>query len=245
MQGSMFGSLIVDAPCDGAWNMALDEALLEGAIERREASVRFYQWAMPTLSLGYFQAARDRTLHEASQGCAMVRRSTGGGAILHDRELTYSIVLPAGHALAKRPPGLYDLAHDTLVSLLREWGLAADRVSEAALEESFLCFARRSQGDVVLAGYKVAGSAQRRRKGAVLQHGSILLSRSPAAPELPGIAELGRVVSVEGLLAEWQPRLCAGLGTDWKLTSPSEVVVNRAQALVRGKFGTPHWNERK
>src|SRR4051794_22517252 len=92
--------LIVDSPADGAWNMALDEALLIDAETSGVASLRFYSWREPTLSLGYFQRHTDRAGHAASAGCLLVRRASGGGAILHDRELTYSIALPQAHPLA-------------------------------------------------------------------------------------------------------------------------------------------------
>ena len=72
--------------------MAVDEALLIDAAENGVATLRFYQWSEPTLSLGYFQRYDDRDQHAASRECAVVRRQTGGGAILHDRELTYSLV---------------------------------------------------------------------------------------------------------------------------------------------------------
>src|ERR1700690_2091076 len=91
--------LIVDPPGEGAWNMALDEALLEAAQNEGIATLRFYSWREATLSLGYFQGAADRRLHQASADCASVRRASGGGAILHDCELTYSIALPCGHLL--------------------------------------------------------------------------------------------------------------------------------------------------
>ena len=93
--------LIIDRPLPGAWNMAVDEALLLDASENGSASLRFYGWNAPTLSLGYFQRYDDRDLHAASRDCAVVRRQTGGGAILHDRELTYSLVLPPNHPLAR------------------------------------------------------------------------------------------------------------------------------------------------
>src|ERR1700690_1334272 len=75
--------LIWDDSSAGAWNMALDEALLESADADGLATLRFYRWSEPTLSLGYFQAAADRRLHPASLDCTLVRRSSGGGAILH------------------------------------------------------------------------------------------------------------------------------------------------------------------
>jgi len=88
--------LIVDRPAPGAWNMAVDEALLDAAVEQGVAALRFYQWSEPTLSLGYFQRHADRDSHAASHDCTLVRRQSGGGAILHDRELTYSLTLRQG-----------------------------------------------------------------------------------------------------------------------------------------------------
>src|SRR5437764_2183769 len=113
--------LLLDPPAPGAWNMAVDEALLETAAGSGVATLRFYQWQEPTLSLGYFQAAADRQQHAASRDCPLVRRASGGGAILHDRELTYSIALPQPKAAA----ALYDACHETLIAALRELAVAA------------------------------------------------------------------------------------------------------------------------
>jgi lipoate-protein ligase A len=122
----------------------------------------------------------------------MVRRVTGGGAILHDRELTYSLIIPRGHRLAVAHADLYRHFHDAVRAALRDWGIDATLQTESnsTLSSRFLCFERRTPGDILLGGYKIGGSAQRRRGGAVLQHGSILLARSQFAPELPGIREL-------------------------------------------------------
>src|SRR5882724_9809402 len=92
--------LIIDPPAHGAWNMAVDEALLESAAVDGIATLRLYQWSEPTLSLGYFQPAADRQTHPASRECPLVRRASGGGAILHDRELTYSLAIPEKSARA-------------------------------------------------------------------------------------------------------------------------------------------------
>jgi lipoate-protein ligase A len=216
--------LLIDPPAAGAWNMAVDETLVESAAERGQGTLRFYAWSEPTLSLGYFQAAADRVLHAASRDCPLVRRASGGGAILHDRELTYSIALPQRGA---RTPAnaLYDLFHDTLVVVLRSFGVAAARYDRNATNcrtaangpasgggEPFLCFERRTCADIVCGGAKIAGSAQRRHRGAVLQHGSILLRRSPFAPELPGIYELsGNMVLLSDLVAAWQAPLAESL----------------------------------
>ncbi len=114
--------LIVDSPADGVWNMAVDEALLDAATVEGIPTLRFYSWCEPTLSLGYFQAHADRKLHTASLACPLVRRASGGGAILHDGELTYSIVLPQSHPAAARPDRLYQAFHQTLIgTLFRLW----------------------------------------------------------------------------------------------------------------------------
>ena len=105
--------------------MALDEALLIAAETEGIATVRFYAWREPTLSLGYFQSHAVRAGHAASAPCTVVRRASGGGAILHDRELTYSIALPHWHELADRVEKLYFAAHETLIETLAELNIAA------------------------------------------------------------------------------------------------------------------------
>src|SRR5262245_22040097 len=108
--------LILDSPSPGAWNMAVDEVLLVDAAENNVATLRFYGWNEPTLSLGYFQRYEDRQQHAASRECAIVRRQTGGGAILHDRELTYSLVLPPRHPFAKQNEKLYQAVHQVFIN---------------------------------------------------------------------------------------------------------------------------------
>ena len=187
--------------------MAVDEALLEAAAEG-QGTLRFYRWSEPTLSLGYFQQYADRRQHEPSRQCAVVRRPSGGGAILHDIELTYSLAIPAAHPLAADRLGCYRAIHAALVEALADWGVQAVVLQKADRElhhrQPFLCFQRRAPGDVLVDGVKIAGSAQRRCRGAVLQHGSVLLGRSAAAPELPGLADLsGKQVDHRQLLDAW------------------------------------------
>lgn len=233
--------LILDPPASGSWNMAVDEALLSSASATGAATLRFYTWEPATLSLGYFQAVKDRAEHPPSLACPLVRRWTGGGAILHDRELTYCLTLPAGRPWPAAKD-LYDLVHRALIATLAQWGIAAelyrDKVpdcraaSEAAPHHPppFLCFQRRACSDVVLHGHKIAGSAQRRRRGAVLQHGSVLLARSPFAPELPGIAELsGQTLLAEALAQRWVRHLAVALGVsvEPRQLSPQELAQAR------------------
>ncbi len=172
--------------------MAVDEFLLQQALYPGDISVRIYRWAVPTVSLGYFQDSKDFKASGQFACLAAVRRLSGGGAILHDREITYSLAVPAGHSLTEDPVRLYEEAHAGIRTALKPLGAnPVPRGEPLPLgEEPFLCFSRGDRNDLILDGVKVVGSAQRRRKGAVLQHGSILLEASPHAPELLGIADL-------------------------------------------------------
>ncbi|MBN1588430.1 MAG: lipoate--protein ligase family protein [Pirellulales bacterium] len=240
-------SLLIDPPASGAWNMAVDEALLESFSEQEGCCLRFYRWQEPTLSLGYFQSVDDRRQHAPSLACPIVRRASGGGAIVHDVELTYSLVVAAENPLAQQRGRLYDTVHSTLIDSLAELGVA-----EASLfgsgqgfspdDEPFLCFQRRSPGDVVCDEAKIAGSAQRRRRGAVLQHGSVLLGRSRAAPELPGLKELTqREVACGALIATWLSRLESCLALAFSRHSLTHAERRRAEELVLAKYASDDW----
>lgn len=207
----------VDRARPGEENMAIDRQLLEAAERTGRAYVRLYRWSEPTLSLGHFQAGIDRNLHAPSRNLAMVVRASGGGAIVHDQEWTYSIAMPVGRNKIGASKELYDLVHEALVDGLRGLGWdasqwtkpcattklsVADNVEEISdpsiacgglkQSEPLLCFQRRSCGDIVCEGYKVVGSAQRRLGSSVLQHGSVLCGQSRFAPELPGLNQLRR-----------------------------------------------------
>jgi lipoyl(octanoyl) transferase len=184
--------VIESEPQDGARNMAVDEALLEAALERGECTVRWYRWKAATVSLGYFQSAEAADTIPELAGLPRVRRLTGGGAILHHHEWTYSCSVPAGHSLAESPTRIYDRVHKRVVAALAEQGIRAALRGEALAdrEGTFLCFGRGDPRDIVLAGHKILGSAQRRRRGAILQHGSLLVRRSAHAPQFPGLLDL-------------------------------------------------------
>lgn len=243
-----------DPPAAGAWNMAVDEMLLQRAAEQGIATLRFYQWSPATLSLGYFQHAEDRESHAASRSCPLVRRSSGGGAILHDRELTYSLSLPMSHPLAADPETLYRETHGSLVRTLADFGITATLNEQTLVGlggEPFLCFQRRSVGDVVVGAHKVCGSAQRRNKGAILQHGSVLLAASPYAPELPGLTDLAaQPIDVAQLLDVWL--------VGWRRLTASHNVVpaetsrtfepadaRRIETILREKYGAESWTNRR
>jgi lipoate-protein ligase A len=242
--------LILDPPGAGAWNMAVDEALLGAADETTTPTLRFYEWSKPTLSLGYFQRVEDRRRHAASATCPLVRRSTGGGAILHHRELTYSLVWPAADRFSARAQSLYDTIHESLIGCLVARGIPAEINGHLGTadqgEQSFLCFQRRVAGDVLIHRDKIAGSAQRRLRGTVLQHGSVLLERSPQAPELPGIKELTGVYLDPAELAAILARALADrLAVTLEPSTLTELELRVARQVDQGKFRENSWTNKR
>lgn len=242
---------MIDEPAEGAWNMALDEALMESAGRAGQGGcLRFYFWNEPTVSLGYFQRCADRQTHAASRNCPLVRRSTGGGAIVHDLELTYSFTTGIQTHVRSGLTDYYDAFHGTLIEELADRGISARWCLAPPLrrreEEPFLCFLRRAEQDVLIGDSKIAGSAQRRRHGALLQHGSVLLQRSAAAPELAGIAELGSVFLDPRDLAErWAKRVAARLGLTLRSDSPTDREKEAAERICRSQYAHPGWTNRR
>lgn len=188
----MSGNLhtIFDPALDGPENMARDDYLLYAA-RYRPAVLRLYQWDPPTISLGYFQTREAvESLSPELRQLPIVRRQTGGGAILHDREITYCLVVSPELAISKAgPDALYRLVHETWRELLSESWPQITTAPESAPMPSprsgpFFCFERPGRTDLTLDGQKLLGSAQRRiaagndvSSGFVLQHGSLMLEQ--------------------------------------------------------------------
>ncbi len=230
--------------------MAIDEVLAHSAAERGVNTLRFYSWDPPTLSLGYFQRATDRQTHISSSTCAWVRRTSGGGAILHDRELTYSFATATPVGDRGESTQQYDLFHDSLLEVLTAWNVRARRCAKIEVQddqpEPFLCFERRTCGDVLLGDAKIGGSAQRRRRGAMAQHGSVLLKQSRFTPELPGILELASVsIEYDDLVDRWSSELIQRLGGAIDSTEYTCEELEQAKSLVYNKFGAEAWNAKR
>lgn len=172
---------------DPAYNMALDEALLDWHSEGLIPPViRFYQWKPATLSIGYFQRVnRDVDLEAIKEmGLGFVRRPTGGRAVLHDKELTYSVIVSEDYPeMPKTVTEAYRVISEGVLQGFRELGLRAEfSVPESEQQKldlnqpkSAVCFDAPSWYELIVEGRKVAGSAQTRQKGVILQHGAILV----------------------------------------------------------------------
>ncbi|TMF07619.1 MAG: lipoate--protein ligase family protein [Chloroflexi bacterium] len=258
--------LLVEAAAGGAWNMAVDEVLLDGvAAGTTPPTLRFYQWMPPCLSLGYFQPFDVVDVDGCrALGIEVVRRPTGGRAILHDRELTYSVALPAsllGHDGGVLP-SYYRLSlalQDGLSGLGVPATLAPESVGSSG-QHGPVCFDRPSAHEILLNGRKLVGSAQMRRGGGLLQHGSILIEprtdKLTACLRLPdgtnsrsidtgvaGLAEL-RVTDATQIAATIAAAFARSFGVNLveATLGPAEKVA--AKALARSKYQSAGWTER-
>jgi lipoate-protein ligase A len=256
--------LLPFAGADGATNMAADEAMLESAV-RGVASLRFYTWTEPTLSLGYFQPAEDRAADPNLSRLAWVRRSTGGAAIVHDRELTYALALPPGkewYSPAGPRNGTNGSGragtgqshwicrfHHILQRVLKARGVESHAVvcGEEQKLGPVVCFLHQTPGDLLIGGSKVAGSAQRKMRGALLQHGSILLHRSEFVPHLAGINDRPGTPQFAPKELAGQLALAFAEDTGWAVV-PGEWTAEereRTAAIRAEKYANRDWNEKR
>jgi lipoate-protein ligase A len=235
-------------------NMAVDECLLESAANG-VTTLRVYAWSEPTLSIGYFQATRERVQFEPLKKLPVVRRASGGGAILHHHEVTYSFATP--NAPLGRSEQIYRDFHETLIEALSSFGVAVQifdmqSKSEETQPSPFLCFQRRSPFDLVIGQHKVVGSAQRKSKSALIQHGSLLLRASPHTPDLPGICDLGACdtfcdtfppseIDHRELIQAWLPLLENRLGLSFPIAQLTDFEQRHAAAIATDKFASPDW----
>lgn len=256
--------LLVTEPLDGALNMALDESLLRGRLAgTTPPTLRFFAWQPATISLGYGQPldARIDEAAAASLGIGLVRRPTGGSAILHegpDLELTYSVVATTGDF-----EGAADLLQtyrwigSALAAGINRIGAPVEMVpvqpSDPATMPTF-CFARTGSYELEIGGLKIVGSAQRRQGAAFLQHGSLMLGAAPdrlrrvfptERDPLAGMttleAALGRRPSFEESLTALAEGFRSAHGLDLSPDGLSPEEMGRAETLVRDKYATARW----
>jgi lipoyl(octanoyl) transferase len=173
--------IVEDAPRSGAANMALDQALAEAcAAGTSPPTLRFYRWQPPSVSLGRHQPSAELDVEAiAARGYEIVRRPTGGRAILHVDEFTYSVVAPADEPRVQGSVmDAYLRLSNALLAGLQRLGVAADKAAGSVRtgpDVSAACFEVPSAYEITAGGRKLIGSAQSRRAGYVLQHGSLPL----------------------------------------------------------------------
>lgn len=182
--------LILDPPQLGAANMAADEAIFNAVrAAAQPPTLRLYRWTTPCLSLGYGQRIRDVDAEAlAAHEWGWVRRPTGGRAVLHADELTYSVAFPAGHPMGEGGVlASYQRISRALLAGLAALGIDASAAISTSAPSSAtpICFETPSHYEIAVGGRKLVGSAQFRRDGALIQHGS-----------LPLWGDLGRIAAV-------------------------------------------------
>jgi lipoate-protein ligase A len=214
------GRLLATGPGEGAWNMAVDEAMLEGLrLGEAPPTLRLYRWQAPTLSLGRAQALTPELAQAcAAAGVALVRRPTGGRAVLHAGDLTYAVTaagLPAGVKAS------YAVLAEGLQAGLASLGVATALGEASRPGRSAACFASPTAADLKAGAAKLLGSAQTRRAGAVLQHGTLYVQR-PALRlfddegDVADLATLlGRLPALEEIERALATGLSQALGLAW------------------------------
>ncbi|MGB9897103.1 MULTISPECIES: lipoate--protein ligase family protein [Thermanaerothrix] len=260
--------LIRSSPAPGAWNMALDEAILEAVVQwQAPPTLRLYAWNPPCLSLGYAQSFSDVDIEALEAlGWDIVRRPTGGRAILHTDELTYAVIAPHDHPIVSGSViESYRRIAAALVKALHDLGLLAraDREYGQIEANGAVCFEVPSNYEITVDGKKIIGSAQARRLQGVLQHGSFPLygdltrivhvlryddpqQRARDAERLLEHATtaervLGYPLAWETAAEAFARAFAETFDLDLREGFPSPIEMQRAEALVREKYANPSW----
>lgn len=261
--------LLITPPQPGATNMAIDQAIADLYPQQKQPTLRVYRWNPPCLSIGYGQRiARDVDLQACrARGIDVVRRPTGGRAILHDQELTYALVAPVDdpHIAGANVVQSYHAISEALCCGLRLLGITPELAPRpsATSAKSAACFDLPSDYEITIGGRKLVGSAQARRHGVLLQHGSLLLHADPetlgAVLRLPDDLRsnhlAARLIALDEALGE-QPSfetvadaIARGLKASWSINlNPGDLTPaerERVARLVEEKFGNWAWTGRR
>ncbi len=249
--------LVLDGASTGTRNMAADEALAESVRAGGPPVLRLYGWRPACVSFGRNQPARGH--HDpaalAAAGLDVVRRPTGGRAVLHDTELTYSVICP--DRFLGSPREAYRLVNRIWVEALAGIGVsmaAVHRATRPVALDNEPCFADPAEGEVTAAGRKLIGSAQVRLSGVLLQHGSLPLSRSPRLRALPAdlaAALDGAPAYLEEFTSAGPPEVADALVTRWReVLGPCtpQPFTTREEERVSGlavRYADPAWTWRR
>lgn len=250
-------------PAPGPWNMAVDEAvMLSLAREEAVPTLRLYGWRPRCLSVGYFQRINGALLERCRElGIEWVRRPTGGRALLHDAELTYSLALPeAEPCAAGEIRESYRRLSQALLVAFRGLGVPAvveQHRRQEGLARSDACFDAPGFCEITVQGKKLAGAAQMRRGGALLQHGSIplqadwdtmetLLGHDGLRQRATTVSEaLGRTISWEEMADVLAAAFGEALDIQLEVGGLTREEKAQAEELVQQKYARSEWNRRR
>jgi lipoate-protein ligase A len=253
---------------DGPWNMAVDEAVARAVgAGRVPPTLRFYDWRRPTLSVGYLQQLRRRAILQSCDRLEIpvVRRPTGGRAVLHADEVTYSVCLPLDGAWGRLTVAdSFARLSGALLGGLRRLGVAARQGAaergEARAKESEACFRTRRMPALLVEGRKLVGSAQRRWDRSLLQQGSLLVGFDPTLQRSvfggwPRAEAACSVIWLSAILGARPSRAClrSALAVGWEealgvrlcpgvLSAEEE---RHAHQLVAARYGDEGWTARR
>jgi len=221
--------LINSGKCAVAFNMALDEALLENVSRLGKPVLRFYGWTEPAATFGYFQ--RFSEVEAATHLRPLIRRPTGGGIVPHDADWTYSVVFPPGHEWhSLKAEESYRRIHDWLRLAFRELKISTELAPDSKKSLLGQCFAGHEKFDLLWRGKKIAGAAQRRNKSGLLIQGSV---QPPPAIPREDWAQAMIVVAAVRFKVHWQMSVADG-----------ELLVG-ADHLAAGKFSQTGYNQKR
>jgi lipoate-protein ligase A len=253
--------LLVDGAMNGAKNMSRDEALASGVSAGAPAALRAYSFEPPTVTIGRFQRVPPEVDLQAGAlgNVGVVRRPTGGLAILHARDFTYSVAVPASSAGVSERNTVFGMVAEAIVEALEVMGVRAQKVSHkngSPAREDW-CFESVFGVDLEWQGRKICGSAQRWWAGCILQHGSLLLEEPPE-PVRSKVASMwrarsgrtpfvtvgeaaGRPVNWEQVLAAFKTGFERAMGLTLKPGRLSNKEEELAERLAADKYGSAEW----
>ena len=216
--------------CDAAFNMALDEALMECAPQLGKPVLRFYGWTQPAASFGYFQHYAE--IERTTKLRPLVRRPTGGGLVPHDADWTYSLAFPTTHEwYSLSAVASYQRVHEWVRDSFTKLGVATELALCCRKSAPGQCFAGYEKSDVLWQGKKIAGAAQRRTKSGLLIQGSV-------QPPPLNLAK-----------ADWQAAMCVvAVGQycpGWDELVVDGALLARAEELEQSRYAQAAYNEKR
>ena len=222
--------LLNSGKCDAAFNMALDEALLESSLRLGKPVLRFYGWTEPAATFGYFQKYSE--VAAATKLRPLVRRPTGGGIVPHDADWTYSAIFPPGHEWhSLKAEESYRRIHDWLRLAFAELKIETELAPCCKKTLPGQCFIGHEKFDLLWRGKKIAGAAQRRNKSGLLIQGSVQppplkLARDDFEAAMRAMAEKNFAVA-------------------WKNFAPDSELRTHAETLAQEKFSQTNYNQKR